>query len=98
MKTENKPIPSLRSDAEAEEFLETANLAEYDLSDFKPMRFESKTKATAPAKTVPPVPKTRTEVRRGANLTQGHPWTTLGSGVRENLNPGPRFPKLKWVS
>ena len=53
MKTENKPIPSLRSDAEAEEFLETANLAEYDLSDFKPMRFESETKATAPGKNGP---------------------------------------------
>lgn len=40
MKTKGKPIPTLRSDAEAEKFVETADLSEYDLSGFKPMRFE----------------------------------------------------------
>lgn len=36
-----KPIPSLRSDDEAEQFIATADLAEYDLSGFKPMPLEA---------------------------------------------------------
>ena len=40
-----KSIPSLRSDAEAERFVETADLSEYNLSGFKPMRFEIEQKA-----------------------------------------------------
>lgn len=47
MKAETKPMPSLRSDAEAEEFVETAVLSEYDLSGFKPMRFEVEPKAAS---------------------------------------------------
>lgn len=35
-----KPFPRLTTDDEAEEFLVNANLAEYDLSGFRPMRFE----------------------------------------------------------
>jgi predicted DNA binding CopG/RHH family protein len=35
-----KRMPSLRSDAAAEKFVETADLSKYDLSDFEPMRFE----------------------------------------------------------
>ena len=45
MKAPGKPMPSLRSDAEAERFVETADLSEYDLSGFKPMRFEIAPKA-----------------------------------------------------
>jgi predicted DNA binding CopG/RHH family protein len=33
-------IPKLKSDAEAEAFVATADLTDYDLSDFKPMHFE----------------------------------------------------------
>lgn len=33
-------IPPLHSDAEAEEFVEKADLTEYDLSGFRPVRFE----------------------------------------------------------
>lgn len=33
-------MPSLRSDADAEKFVSTADLSQYDLSGFKPMRFE----------------------------------------------------------
>ncbi len=47
MKAETKPMPSLRSDSEAEEFVETADLSEYDLSGFKPMRFEVEPKAAS---------------------------------------------------
>ena len=35
-----KPFPELKSDEEAEDFVATADLSEYDFSDFKPMRFE----------------------------------------------------------
>ena len=47
MKAPGKPMPPLRSDAEAERFVETADLSEYDLSGFKPMRFEIEPKAAA---------------------------------------------------
>lgn len=40
MKTKGKSIPSFRTDEEAEHFVDTADLSEYDLSGFKPMRFE----------------------------------------------------------
>ena len=35
-----KRLPVLRTDEEAERFVETADLSEYDLSQFKPVRFE----------------------------------------------------------
>ena len=35
-----KPLPQLKSDAAAERFVDEANLAEYDLSEFKPTHFE----------------------------------------------------------
>lgn len=47
MKAKSKPMPSLRSDAAAEKFVATADLTEYDLSGFKPMRFEIEPKAGA---------------------------------------------------
>jgi predicted DNA binding CopG/RHH family protein len=45
MKTKAKPMPSLVSDADAQRFVETADLSHYDLSGFKPMRFEFEPKA-----------------------------------------------------
>lgn len=47
MKPDLKPTPSLRSDAEAEAFVDTADLSEYDLSKFAPMRFEIAPKAAS---------------------------------------------------
>ena len=35
-----KPIPKLMTDEQAEEFVEKADLTEYDLSAFRPARFE----------------------------------------------------------
>ena len=35
-----KPMPPLHSDAEAADFVEKADLSEYDLSGFRPVRFE----------------------------------------------------------
>ena len=47
MNAKSKPVTSLRSDAEAEQFVETADLSTYDLSGFKPMRFEVARKEAA---------------------------------------------------
>ena len=40
-----KKIPTFRSDEEAEGFVDTADLSEYDLSGARPMRFEFEKKA-----------------------------------------------------
>ncbi len=42
-----KKMPSLRSDAAAKRFVATSNLTKYDLSEFKPMRFEIEPKSAA---------------------------------------------------
>ena len=47
MKTKAEPLPSLRSDAEAEAFTAEADLTRYDLSGFMPMRFEIAPKEAA---------------------------------------------------
>jgi predicted DNA binding CopG/RHH family protein len=36
----SKKLPTLRSDEEAEAFLDSADLSEYDLSEMKPINFE----------------------------------------------------------
>ena len=40
MKAKLKPMPSLRSDDDAEAFVASVDLTQHDLSGFKPMRFE----------------------------------------------------------
>lgn len=47
MKPHPKPLPPLSSDAEAEDFVETADLSDYDLSGFSPTRFEIEPKAAS---------------------------------------------------
>lgn len=47
MKAKAKTLPSLRSDAQAEQFVQSADLSQYDLSGFKPMRFELEPKSAA---------------------------------------------------
>jgi len=47
MNAHPKPLPPLTSDTEAEDFVETADLSEYDLSGFRPMRFEIEPKAAS---------------------------------------------------
>ena len=42
--SDGKPFPIFTTDEEAEQFLETADLSEYDFSQFKPSRFELKKK------------------------------------------------------
>ena len=40
----SKTIPTFKSDEEAEAFIDTADLSDYDLSGFKPARFEFEAK------------------------------------------------------
>ncbi len=47
MKAKSKTVPALRNDKEAEQFVQTADLSQYDLSGFKPMRFELQPKSAA---------------------------------------------------
>ena len=42
-----KTIPTFQSDEEAEKFVDTADLSEYDLSSFKKVHFEIKPKDAA---------------------------------------------------
>lgn len=45
MKKQSRNLPpSLKTDADAEEFVESADLSEYDLSDFVPVKFEFEAK------------------------------------------------------
>lgn len=46
-KHELKQMPSLRSDKEAEEFIASADLTEYDLSGFTQVQFEFKPKTAS---------------------------------------------------
>ncbi len=47
MNKHSKSMPLLRSDKAAEDFVAKSDLSEYDLSGFKPMRFEIEPKAAA---------------------------------------------------
>jgi len=47
MKAKLKPMPTLGSDADAEKFVDSADLSTYDLSGFKPTQFEFEPKAAA---------------------------------------------------
>jgi predicted DNA binding CopG/RHH family protein len=47
MKAKSKTMPSLQSDEAAEHFVASADLSTYDLSGFKPMRFEIEPKSAA---------------------------------------------------
>jgi len=42
-----KKIPALRSDAAAERFVARSDLTKYDLSEFKPMRFQIEPESAA---------------------------------------------------
>lgn len=47
MNIKTKPMPSFASDADAEQFVDTADLTSYNLAGFTPMRFELEPKAAA---------------------------------------------------
>lgn len=72
MKAKSKPMPSLRSDADAERFVSAADLSQYDLSGFKPMRFEVEPKSAALNMRLP---ASLLEAVKGKAKAQGIPYT-----------------------
>jgi predicted DNA binding CopG/RHH family protein len=72
-----KKIPALKSDKAAERFVETADLSEYDLSDFRPTRFEFEKKT---AQLNMRVPKPLLEAVKKRARARGIPYTRF---VRE---------------
>ena len=67
-----KKIPAFRSDEEAERFVETADLSEYDLSGMKPFRFEFEKKSSQLNMRVP---KALLEAVKRRSAKRGIPYT-----------------------
>jgi predicted DNA binding CopG/RHH family protein len=75
----NKKIPIFASDEEAERFVETADLSEYDLSHFRPTRFEFEPKG---AQVNMRVPKSLLDAVKERARRRGIPYTRF---IRELL-------------
>jgi hypothetical protein len=56
MNAKSKPLPLLRSDAQAEKFVASADLSKFDLSGFKPMKFDIDAHSKAPLTQTPAAP------------------------------------------
>lgn len=74
-----KKIPVFRTDEEAEHFVDTADLTEYDLSQFKPIKFEFEKKT---AQINLRVPKPLLDAVKQRAKARGIPYTRL---VREAM-------------
>jgi len=75
-----KRTPSLRSDAAAARFVAEADLTEYDLSGFRPMRFEIEPKAAALNMRLP---RSLVEAVKAKARAQGIPYTRYVRRVLE---------------
>jgi len=53
MNAKSKPLPSLRSDAQAEKFVASADLSKFDLSGFKLMKLQIDAQSAAPMTQTP---------------------------------------------
>lgn len=73
------PIPELRTDEEAERFVETADLSRYDLSSFKLTQFEFQPKA---AQLNMRLPQPLLDAVKESAKARGIPYTRF---VRETL-------------
>src|SRR3954471_16454321 len=69
---ELKPFPRFRSDAEAKEFVESADLSGYDFSGFRPARFEFERKS---AQLNMRLPETLLDAVKARALARGIPYT-----------------------
>lgn len=74
-----KPVPEFKTDDEAERFVETADLADYDLSGFMPTRFEFQAKA---AQLNMRLPRSLLDAVKATAKAKGIPYTRF---VRETL-------------
>ena len=76
-----KKIPVFKTDEEAERFIDTADLSEYDLSGFKPVRFEFAKKA---ARVNMRLPQPLLDAVKKQAKRRGIPYQRL---IREALQP-----------
>ena len=75
----SKPIPDLKTDAQAERFVDEADLSAHDLSGFVPTRFEFQPKA---AQLNMRLPQPLLEAVKASAKARGIPYTRF---VRETL-------------
>lgn len=82
-----KKIPTFNTDEEAENFVDTANLADYDLSGLQPVTFEFESKA---AQLNMRVPKPLLDAVKERARSRGIPYTRLIRQLmeREVSRPG----------
>ena len=74
-----KKFPEFKTDEEAEHFVDTADLSEYDFSDMKPTRFEFEPKS---AQVNLRLPETLLEAVKAKAKARGIPYTRF---IREAL-------------
>ena len=77
-----KKLPALLTDEEAEKFTDEADLSEYDLSDFTPVKFEFLKKS---ARLELRLPEDQLAALKKAAKQQGVPYTRL---VRQFIDQG----------
>lgn len=83
-----KKFPDFKTDAEAENFVETADLAQYDFSDMVPMRFELRKKDKSVSLRLPE-PLLEAVRKRAAGL--GLPYQRfIRMAVERALQEGPK--------
>jgi len=66
------PMPSLKNDADAEQFVESADLSKYDVSGFAPVKFEFDPKTAALNMRLPQTLLAAVKIRAKA---EGMPYT-----------------------
>ena len=83
-KNELKAMPSLKNDLQAENFVESADLSEYDLSGFAPVKFEFEPKTTSLNMRLPQSLLTAVKIRAKA---EGMPYTRfIRLALEQSLN------------
>jgi predicted DNA binding CopG/RHH family protein len=80
-----KIMPSLGNDADVERFVDTADLTEYDLSEFKAMKFEFEPKAAALHMRLP---QTLLDAVKARAKAEGVPYTRYVRRVLEQAIAG----------
>ncbi|MEQ1691703.1 MAG: BrnA antitoxin family protein [Gemmatimonas sp.] len=82
-----KRIPTFASDAEAEAFVDDADLSEYDLAGFQPVRFEFQRKS---AKINMRMPESLLEAVKARAAARGVPYQRF---IREALERAVNMPR-----
>ncbi len=81
-KRKHKSLPRLKSDKEAEDFVDTADLSEFDLSGFKPVNFEFENKSATISMRLP---KSQLAAVKAAAKKRGIPYQRF---MREMIQRG----------